>query len=202
MDTPKIIRHTFTYITINHTSPLYEPWGQHSPSTLKMVGYHSIHLLKIPIKKQYRTSLKYLKPEDYDLYLFFIPQDTHPRSSTAKETIKHSKNHFDFTLLMMQLFIHLQHQNKMSKLSLTWILTTDLTFFLLLYFQWVLNLEDLEPELKNLWSLFDLAKGKPSHNYTLKLFKEESIFNAKQLNMTPPPPSKINTSWSFQNWDN
>ena len=52
MATPKIILQIFICITIHQNHVLHEPWRRHSTSTSKMVGCHSIHIMKIPINKR------------------------------------------------------------------------------------------------------------------------------------------------------
>ena len=90
-----------------------------------------------------------------------------------------NKNYKTFSIILWVQLVkdtttHLSKAPKqMSKLSLTWTLTTDLIFLLLLYFPRVLNLEDLDPKLKILWFNFTLSKGNPDFNYTLDIFKQE-----------------------------
>ena len=57
----------------------------------------------------------------------------------------------------------------------------DLTFLLLLSFKLVLNLEDLDPNIKTLWSTFALAKVKISHNPTSELFRIEVDFFCRKM---------------------
>ena len=113
---------------------------------------------------------------DHDISCFVFPSDTHTKSSTATETVKHSQEHFKFTLPKIQPSLPIQHQNNISKSLPTWILTTDFNFLLLLYLPKVLHLEDLEPNIKTMWYPFILYKGKPSNNCTLYIFTQEAIF--------------------------
>ena len=131
------------------------------------------------------------------IYLFLsshrTPIQIHPQQ---KKTTKNSRYHFESTLTRMQLFIHLQHPNYTSNSLDILILTTYLTFLLLLSLPWFLNLEDLKKNLKTLWFPFVLAKGKASHNTTLEIFSQEAIFIMKQGKQTT---SQVNTSCNFQN---
>ena len=72
------------------------------------------------------------------------------------KTNRHYQEPFEFTLSKMLLFIHQQHQNQMSKLSLTLIFTSDSNLMLLLYFTLVINLGGLEPKHNTLWFHFAL----------------------------------------------
>ena len=136
------------------------------------------------------------------IYLNFFscwkPTQIQPQKN---KTINHSQDPFDFAFPRMQLFILLQHQNETSNLSLKWILKTDWAFLLLLYLPWVLNLEDLGPMLKTLWFHFSFAKGKPPHNFTLKLFNKEAKFICWMTKQHKQTTSQVNTSWHLQNWN-
>ena len=134
------------------------PWNQHSASPCQQTrtGRHknnSKQNIMIYYKKSHQT---------------LIQSNTH-----QKETTKNTLEPFEFTLSNLKLFIHQQHQNQMSNLSLTWILTMDLTFLLMLYFKWSLNLEYLDPRQKTLWFHFELDKENLSHSSILDLFKLE-----------------------------
>ena len=105
--------------------------------------------------------------------IIYLPLSYQANLDTAQKTIKHSQDHSVFIYPKMKLLIPQKHQNHMSKSLSTWILTTDLTFLLPLYLQWVLNLEYLKPNINNLWSILSLAKGKPFYKYTLEKFRPE-----------------------------
>ena len=58
MATPKMKWKIFTCITIHQTFTLPKPWRQHSTSTSKMVGCHSIHLLSITVNTKETTGIQ------------------------------------------------------------------------------------------------------------------------------------------------
>ena len=93
---------------------LHEPWRWHSPLTSKLWGSISSHFFQSLSINNIWMSYKYLKAAGYDISSFTLIPDTHPKSEIAKETINRSKEHFEFTLLSMVLFIHIKHQNNMS----------------------------------------------------------------------------------------
>ena len=107
-------------------------------------------------------------------YLTFSYNWTHILSSPyQKRNIKHYQEHSEFILPNMTLSLPLKHQNNMPNSLPKWILTTYLNLLLLLSFQWVLKLEDLDPKFLTFWYPFVLVMGKLSHDVTLNLFNPE-----------------------------
>ena len=83
------------------------------------------------------------------IYQNFLSHRILIQSQTQQnKTINQSQDSFQFTLSKMQIFIHQQQQNKMSKLSIKLALTTHLEFLFLLYFPRVFKLDSLEPKHK------------------------------------------------------
>ena len=154
MDTPKITWQVFTCITIHQklssmnlegdTLLQLQKWWDSIWSAL----YQSLSTSKsCPEYKSLNAAYYYLsKTFSHQKFIWSQRQ--------KMKTIRHSQDPFYFALSKMLLFIHQRHQNHMSNLSLTWILITSLTFFFLLYLQWVLNLEYLYPNHKTLWFTF------------------------------------------------
>ena len=138
-----------------------------------MVGLHFTLILPIPISNYDMAGIKiYQRSRLWSISIFSHTKNASKVRHSNRKTIKYYQETFKFTLPWMQLFIHIYNQNHTSKLSLTWILKTDLT----LYFPWVITLEVLYPNLKTLWFSFALTKGKLYHNSTLDLFNQEDIF--------------------------
>ena len=157
MTTPKFSRQIFTCIIIHQTFVLPEPWRRHSTSTSKMVGCRLICLLPIPINKHGLAGIKKLSKNHNMIYQHLFSHWTLIQSQRQKnKTNRHYQEPFEFTLSKMLLFIHQQHQNQMSKLSLTLIFTSDSNLMLLFYFTLVINLGGLEPKHNTLWFHFAL----------------------------------------------
>ena len=87
------------------------------------------------------------------------------------QIMKHSLDHSDFILLKMKIFLHPKHQNHMSSSLHALKFRMDLTLLFLLSFSWVLNLKELDPNIKIYWYPLALLKGKLSQNSTSELFR-------------------------------
>ena len=71
----------------------------------------------------------------------------------------------------------------------------------MMYLSWFLNLEGLDRKLKTLLFAFALEKGKPSHNSTLKIFKQEEKCFWWGIKQDKQTTSQVDTSWNFHNWN-
>ena len=132
------------------------------------------------------------------IYYHLLSHKSHTQSQKQKnKTINDYQYPFKFTLSRMQLFIHQQHHNQISSLSLTLIFTMYLTLFVLFYFPRVLNLEDLYPNLNTLWFDFDLAKDNTSHNSILDIFSKKAILICWMTKHDKQISAYVNTSWNF-----
>ena len=60
----------------------------------------------------------------------------------------------------------------------------DLTFLLILYLTWLLNLEDLDPNITTLLYTFALVKGKLSQNFSIDIFIPKVKFSIEIWNRT------------------
>ena len=178
---------------MHHDSPkICPPW------TLKATLYFYLKNGGIPfylhsnnLSQQKHLADIQITQSDRLLSIKFLSQRTLLKIQTQqKKTNKHSQETFDLTFSKMQLLINQQHQNQMLNLSLTWILITDFTFWLILYFPLVLNLEGLDPKHDTFWVHFALEKYNPSQNFTLELFKKEDIFSDEWQNRTNKKPHR------------
>ena len=77
----------------------------------------------------------------------------------------------------------------------------DLTLLLLFYLPWVLNLENLDPNLKTLLFILGLEKDKPSHNSIFGIFKQEAKCFWWMMKQDKQTTSQVNKPRNFQNWN-
>ena len=141
---------------MHHNSPnICPPW------TLKATLYFNLKNGGMPLDPHYANPYQQTKPDQHTnkskqnitIYLnFFSHRKLIQIQTQQNKTINYYQETFELTLSKMKLFINQQHQNWMSNLSFTWILTMDLTFLLLLHLLWVIILEDLDPNHKISWS--------------------------------------------------
>ena len=118
------------------------------PLTLKVTLYFNFKKGRMPFDPPSKNSYQQTRTDHHTkssnqnimIYLNFSHQTPIQSQPHQRKTIKHSWETFNFTLPRIKLFVNLQHQNCTSNLSLKWILTIGLTFLLLLYFPWALNL--------------------------------------------------------------
>ena len=72
-----------------------------------------------------------------------------------------------------------------------------LALFVLLCIPWVLNFEDLEQNIKDIWFDLSSAKENPSHNPTLDIFSQKASFIPWMTKQDKQTTSQVNTSWDF-----
>ena len=186
---------------MHHDSPkICPPW------TLKATLYFNLKNGGMPLDPHYANPYQQTKPDQHTnkskqnitIYLnFFSHRKLIQIQTQQNKTINYYQYPFKFTLSRMQLFIHQQHHNQISSLSLTLIFTMYLTLFVLFYFPWVLNLEDLYPKLNTLWFDFDLAKDNTSHNSILDIFSKKAILICWMTKHDKQISAYVNTSWNF-----
>ena len=73
---------------MHHNSPktfLHEPWRRHSTSTSKMVGFHLIRLISIPINKQELSGIQITQRSILLSLKNILPPEIHLKSDTENE---------------------------------------------------------------------------------------------------------------------
>ena len=76
---------SFLCIKIHQTYLIHDPRRWHPYSNSDMVGYPSLFLMPILVNKKICSTYKSLRAENQNISKHFLPPDTHPKFSTAKE---------------------------------------------------------------------------------------------------------------------
>ena len=147
----------FTCITVHQTSVLREPWRWHFHSTSKMMVFHYFRLLPIPINKQDMSGLQITQRSIlWSIFIFPPTGNQYKVSHSNTKLSRIPKSTLSSPLPKVKLFIPLQNQNHMSNSLPPWILTMEMTLLLLLSLPLIMNLEDLDQNIKTLLSTFAL----------------------------------------------